>query len=177
MAAASPSTNTTTTPASPAASTPATDSQGFVDSTARCSAPDIAVAFGSTDSSRVAICKTPAGVYQYRAVRVRDGAKLTATATTNASGSFTANSDGITYTVSSKSLDISDGSQVIRSEPMTYFKSGGAVAQAPAGAPSAPAPAGTPVTPVTGAPMPPPTTPLPPPLPAEVGSAPGHSAH
>ena len=55
---------------------PASDGQGYVDSTARCTTPDTAVAFGSTETSRVAICKTPDGQYEYRGVRVRDGAKL-----------------------------------------------------------------------------------------------------
>ncbi|MGB7108979.1 MAG: hypothetical protein WBD77_00165, partial [Mycobacterium sp.] len=43
----------------------ATDSLGFVDSTARCAAPNTAVAFGSTAESRVAICKSPAGQFDY----------------------------------------------------------------------------------------------------------------
>jgi len=40
-----------------------------------------AVAFGSTDTSRVAICKTPGGKYTYHGVRLRDGAKLILPAT------------------------------------------------------------------------------------------------
>ena len=35
---------------------PASDGQGYLDSTARCASPSTAVAFGSTESSRVAIC-------------------------------------------------------------------------------------------------------------------------
>ena len=59
-----------------ATAAPATDDQGYVDSTARCTPPDVEVAFGNTTTSRVAICKTPGGQYEYRGVRVRDGAKL-----------------------------------------------------------------------------------------------------
>ena len=59
-----------------AAADPATDALGFVDSTARCAAPNTAVAFGSTAESRVAICKSPAGQYGYHGVRISDGAKL-----------------------------------------------------------------------------------------------------
>lgn len=154
---------------SPAASAdPATDAQGFVDSTARCPTGDTAVAFGSTASSRVAICKSAGGQYQYRGVRISDGAKLIISATADGSGRYTATSDGITYVVSAKSLDISAGSQSIRSEPMTFYRSGGPLTGTAA---AAPAPAGTPPAPVTGAPAPVPTTPLPPPLPAEVGGA------
>jgi hypothetical protein len=49
------------TGAPPAGAAPATDDRGFVASTARCAAPDSAVAFGCTDSSRVAICVDPDG--------------------------------------------------------------------------------------------------------------------
>ena len=57
-----------------ATAAPSSDAQGFVDSTARCAAPDTAVAFGRTDSSRIAICESPDGELEYRGVRVRDGA-------------------------------------------------------------------------------------------------------
>ena len=63
-----------------AAADPSTDALGFVDSTARCAAPNTAVAFGSTANSRVAICKSPAGQYGYHGVRISDGAKLIASA-------------------------------------------------------------------------------------------------
>jgi hypothetical protein len=151
-----------------AAADPATDSLGFVDSTARCAAPNTAVAFGSTANSRVAICKSPAGQYGYHGVRVSDGAKLIASASASADGSFVAKSDGITYTVTSSALVVSDGSQVIRQEPMVSFH-GPKTAQTPAATPRTPAAA-----PQTPAATPAPTTatstaPLPPPLPAEVG--------
>lgn len=160
---------------SPAASAePATDAQGFIDSAARCPTGDTAVAFGSTASSRVAICRNSGGQYQYRGVRISDGAKLIVAASADGQGGYTATTDGITYVVSAKSLDIKSGSQSIRSEPMTFFRSGGPLtgtaAATPTPAPAA-APAGTPAAPVTGAPAPVPTTPLPPPLPAEVGGS------
>jgi hypothetical protein len=44
-----------------ATAAPAADDQGYVDSTARCAPPNTAVLFGSTESSRVAICKTSGG--------------------------------------------------------------------------------------------------------------------
>src|ERR1700728_5101501 len=73
---------------------PATDALGFVDSTARCAAPNTAVAFGSTAESRVAICKSPAGLYGYHGVRVSDGAKLVVSASAAADGSFGPTNDG-----------------------------------------------------------------------------------
>src|SRR3954469_4985947 len=136
--------------ASSAYAAPGTDDQGYVDSTARCTSPATAVAFGSTETSRVAICKTPGGQYEYRGVRVRDGARLIVAASPSGDGVFVADNDGITYTVTPQSLVVSLGGKVIREEPMVDFHG--------PGAPAAPAP------PTTT-----PTTPLPPPLPAEVG--------
>ena len=125
---------------------PTSDDQGYVDSTARCSAPDVAVAFGSTATSRVAICKSPEGQYEYRGVRVRDGAKLIVPASQSDDGAYVAENDGITYLLTSSSLVVSAGTQVIRDEPMVEFHGPG----------TRPAPTA-------------PTTSLPPPLPAEVG--------
>jgi hypothetical protein len=147
---------------------PATDALGFVDSTARCATPDTAVAFGSTANSRIAICKTPNGQFSYRGVRISDGAKLIASASPSADGGFVAQHDGITYTVTSNALVVSDGNAVIRREPMVSFH--GTAHTPTAGAQT---PAAAPKTPVAApSPTPTATTPLPPPLPAEVG---GHA--
>ena len=151
-----------------AAADPGTDALGFVNSTARCAAPNTAVAFGSTAESRVAICKSPAGQYGYHGVRMSDGAKLVASASASADGSYVAKQDGVTYTVTSSALVVSDGSGVIRREPMVSFH-GPKTAQAPAG--TAQTPAAKPQTPAAGptSTAPSSTAPLPPPLPAEVG--------
>ncbi len=131
-----------------ALSAPPSDGQGYLDSTARCTAPATVLVFGSTGTSRVAICKTADGDLEYRGVRVRDGAKLFAEATRSADGAYTATRDGIEYMVTSSALVISAGEKVIRDEPMLDFHRPGA----------------TPAATAT------PTTPLPPPLPAEVGA-------
>jgi hypothetical protein len=130
----------------PAAAAPTTDGQGYLESTARCTSPATAAMFGSTETSRVAICKTADGQYEYRGVRVRDSAKLIVAASPSGDG-FVAENDGVTYTVTAKSLLLRMGSKMIRDEPMVDFHQ-----------PQAPA-----------APPPTTTTPLPPPLPAEVG--------
>ena len=145
-----------------AAADPTTDALGFVDSPARCAAPNSAVAFGSTASSRVAICKSPAGQYGYHGVRISDGAKLVAAATAGSDGSYVAKQDGVTYTVTSSALVVSDANGVIRREPMTSFH--GPKTATTAGTPQTPA--AKPEAP-TAAPTS--TAPLPPPLPAEVG--------
>lgn len=141
-----------------AAPTLPSDGQGYVDSTARCASPATAVVFGSTASSRVAICATADGGLQYRGVRVRDGARLIADASRTDDGAFTATSDGIEYLVSSKALVVSSGSTVLREEDMLDFHR-----PSTAASPSSPGPGPSPETPTT------PTTSLPPPLPAEVG--------
>ena len=135
-----------------ATAAPAVDDEGYVDSTARCTPPNTAVLFGSTDSSRVAICKTPGGQYEYRGVRVRDGARLIVPASQSGDG-YVADNEGMTYLVTSKSLVLSVGNKVIREEAMVDSHTPDTTA----------APAAPPPTTTT------PTTPLPPPLPAEVG--------
>ncbi len=140
--------------------------QRYVDSTARCSGA--AVLFGSTDSSRVAICKTSGG-YEYRGgVRVRDGAKLVLSASGSGDGSYTAVNDGISYTVSSSSLTVSMGGSVIRKESWLDFHGPQTSTSTTTGTSSSPTTSSTPIstTPTS-------TTPLPPPLPAEVGGG-GH---
>jgi len=148
-----------------AGAAPASDGQGYIDSTARCPGGDTAVAFGATQASRVAICQTAGGRFQYRGVRVRDGAKLIIPASRSAGGEFVAENDGVTYTVTSDALVVSAGSKVLRKEPMVDFH-GQATRQAPgdtsddsSGSTAAPTATPAPETP----------RPLSPPLPAEVG--------
>jgi hypothetical protein len=177
---------------------PPSDSQGYVDSTARCTKPDTAVIFGTTDTSRVAICKTAAGTYEYRGVRVSDGAKLIVAASQTSDGGYVAMNDGVTYTVTATSLTVSAGGSTIRSESWTDFNSPQSPATSTTGTtktstPStsaAPTTSGTttsgtasPTTPATAAASPSATSsapktaaaqpssavPLPPPLPAEAG--------
>ena len=165
-----------------ATAAPAADGQGYLNSTARCPAPDTAVAFGSTQTSRLAICKTAGGQYEYRGVRVSDGATLTVPASQSGDG-YVADNDGITYTVTSKSLVVSAGNTVTREEPMLDFHTPGTAGTPPRATPTTTpmpttttpttTPATTPATNPTPATPSTPSTPLPPPLPAEVGGG-GH---
>lgn len=149
---------------------PTADSQGYVDSTARCSAPAVAVLFGSTSSSRIAICKDATGGYEYRGVRIRDGAKLVLTATAS-DGGYVAESDGVTYTVTSSTLKVSTGGTVLRNELLTDVhepQGTGATSSSSTTATTTVTTTVTSSTPTSSTPTS--TTPLPPPLPAEVGS-------
>lgn len=102
---------------------PPSDSAGYVDSTARCSAPDTAVLFGTTKSSRVAICKTAAGAYEYRGVRVSDGATLIASARKTSREAFVVDNDGVKYTVTPTALSVTAGGDTFRTETWTDFHS------------------------------------------------------
>lgn len=135
---------------------PTSDALGYIDSTARCSPPNTAVVFGSTESSRVAICKTSGGEYQYRGVRIRDGSKLIVAASPSGDGGFVAENDGVSYFVTAKSLSVTVDNRVVRDEPMVDFHRPGT--SDASSAPSAP-PAPTSTTP----------TPTGPRLPAEQG--------
>ena len=161
---------------------PPSDGQGYVDSTARCTKPDTAVVFGTTDTSRVAICQTAAGGFEYRGVRVRDGAKLILTATKTTGDSFVAKSDGVSYTVTPEALSVTSGGNTFRTETWTDFhtpqapaKSSTSAAPSTSGAPStpaAPSTSGAPSTssaPKSTSAAPTSKAPLGPPLPAEVG--------
>lgn len=136
---------------------PESDSQGYLESTARCASPATAVIFGSTETSRVAICEQADGSYQYRGVRVRDGARLVLPATATGDG-YVAENDGLSYTVTTESLVVSAGDDVLRDEPLLDVHTSEAAGEVPSTTTTT-----TTVTTTTS------TTPLPPPLPAEVG--------
>jgi hypothetical protein len=105
------------------AAAPPSDGEGYVDSTARCTKPDTAVLFGTTKSSRVAICKTTTGAYEYRGVRVSDGAKLIASAKQTSDDNFVVNNDGVTYTVTPTALSVTAGGDTFRTETWSDFHS------------------------------------------------------
>lgn len=152
--------------AAPTAVPPA-DSQGYLNSTARCISPDTAVVFGTTETSRVAICKTTGGKFEYRGVRVRDGARLIVTASRTSDGAYVASNDGVTYTVTATTLSISADGDTVRTESWTDFNNPQSPASSTPPAATTKPPAAT-TKPTTAAPSTA-NVPLPPPLPAEVG--------
>ena len=139
---------------------PESDSQGYLESTARCASPATAVIFGSTETSRIAICEQSDGSYQYRGVRVRDGARLVLPATATGDG-YVAENDGLSYTVTTESLVVSTGDEVIRDESLLDVHTSEEFSVVTT-------PTQTSTTPTSSTPTS--TTPLPPPLPAEVGA-------
>jgi hypothetical protein len=127
VAGAEPSTSPTSAPTSAPSTveTPQTplptgaDTKGFTNSSARCAGD--AVAIGRTEKSLVVICPGEDGNYQYRGVRLRDGAALTLTAETTDGRQFVARNDGVTYAVSPTQLLVTSGQTVINREPMTVY--------------------------------------------------------
>ena len=167
-------------------SAPPSDGEGYVNSTARCTGSDTAVIFGSTESSRVAICETASGSYQYRGVRVSDGAKLITTASQTSANSFVANNDGVKYTVTPTALSVTANGDTFRTETWTDYHgpqapasstSTSTTATASTSSSTTPTTSGTASTsasatssaPKTSATPSTTTVPLPPPMPAEVG--------
>ena len=163
---------------------PPSDSEGYVNSTARCSSPDTAVLFGTTGSSRVAICKTADGAFEYRGVRVSDGAKLIAPAKQTSTSTFVVNNDGVKYTITPTALSVTANGDTFRTETWSDFHGPEAPASSSSSGSPSPSKATSPATPPatataepstsaaatpsTSAPAASSAVPLPP-LPAEVG--------
>lgn len=105
-----------------AAKTFATDDRGFVGTPARCDGAQDPVAAGRTPLSLIAICRDARGRYEYRGMRLRDGAPLTLPATQLANGCFSASTPEITYTVSERKLLLTAGLRVVRDEAMLEFR-------------------------------------------------------
>lgn len=99
-----------------------TDSQGYVNSPARCGADQTAVVVGRTALSLVAICTDGHGRYQYRGIRLSDRAVLTLPAKSLSNGCFGARTDAVDYTVSERKLLLTAGLRVLRDETMVEFK-------------------------------------------------------
>jgi hypothetical protein len=124
MADAAPTSSPAPSPAAPASiaapatpvgakTTPfATDQRGFVNYAARCDGAQTAVAMGRTARSVVAICAGADGDYEYRGVRVGDGATLTTPAARTDQG-WVARTGGATYSVTAADLVVTSGGKVI----------------------------------------------------------------
>lgn len=157
---------------------PPSDTGGYLNSTARCTAPDTAVIFGSTKTSRIAVCKTASG-YEYRGVRVDDGAKLIASATQTSADTYVVDNGGVKYTVTPTALSVTANGDTFRTETWIDFhgtsastsaKPSASASSAPASKTSAAATPATPATPKATA-TPSSAAPLPPPLAAEAGGS------
>jgi len=162
----------------PAIAAPASDGQGYLDSTARCPSSSTAVFFGSTANSRVAICKSSDGSFQYRGVRVSDGAKLIIAAKPSGNG-YTAVNNGISYSLDSSFLTVASGGQTVRNEAWVDYhgstsprgSAGSSASSATTSSSTTASPTEATATATVTVTATTPAKPLPPPLPAEVGGS------
>lgn len=111
-------------PAAPSQQVPpfATDNAGFINSAARCDATQTVMAVGRTQRSLVVICVDKNGRYEYRGVRIGDGALLKVPAQTTTDGGYLTQNEGVTYAVSSTQLLVTSGETVINKEPMIDYR-------------------------------------------------------
>lgn len=98
-----------------------TDDRGFVGTAAYCQGAAVATAFGRTRNALVAICSSPDGQLQYRGVRLDDDAALMLTATAAGAGGFTAENDGVLYTVTPAELVVSAGKSTLHRQQMLEY--------------------------------------------------------
>jgi hypothetical protein len=101
------------------------DNQGFINSSARCEGALIGAAFARTEGSLVTICSDQKGNYQYRAVRLSDGAALSLPAESTGPSKFVASNEGVTYSLSTAELVITAGDTVVRDEPVIDYREPG----------------------------------------------------
>jgi hypothetical protein len=99
-----------------------TDALGFVNSPARCDPQQIPVVVGRTPLSLIAICSDSRGNFEYRGMRLSDGALQKLPATPLANGCFGASTDTVSYTVSEHKLLLMSGMRIIRDETMLGFR-------------------------------------------------------
>jgi hypothetical protein len=87
----------------------------------RCDAPLRDVAVARTAASVVAICADPNGGYEYRGVRLSDGATLNLPAEHLDGRDYVARNNGISYQIGTKQLVIIAGDKLIRRENVLEY--------------------------------------------------------
>jgi hypothetical protein len=121
-AQAKPTTPPSAEPAPKPAAAVAMDNRGFVNSKARCEGAQNAVAIGRTQRSLVVVCESPNGAYEYKGVRLSDGAALTLADVRVTPGGFEARSDGATYVISPKELVVTSGNATLARDAMVEYR-------------------------------------------------------
>ncbi|WP_051073708.1 hypothetical protein [Mycobacterium sp. JS623] len=98
------------------------DAQGFVDQEgARCVGPQPAAAIGRTARSLVVVCSTQGGGYEYRGIRLRDGAAMQLSDVTPTADGFVARNAEIAYVVSPKELVVTSDNLTLARDPMVEY--------------------------------------------------------
>jgi hypothetical protein len=98
------------------------DGRGFVNSNARCEGTLTEVAIARTEGSLVAICVDQKGTYQYRGVRLSDGAALNVSAEATDAREYVGRGDGVTYELGTEQLVIIAGDTLVRRENVIEYR-------------------------------------------------------
>lgn len=113
------------------------DEQGYVGTEAHCDSTQLAVAYGRTTRSLVAICTLPSGGYEYRGVRLSDEAGLKASAKA-VDGGFVVENEGATYTVSPQQLLVTSDDEVVYRDTWVEYQQPRFTAEGTSPSPSTP---------------------------------------
>lgn len=111
-------------PAPAPAPTPVMDELGFVDSEARCTSDEQAVAIARTESAAVVVCRDNDDDYVYRGVRLSDGASLQLDDVRPMTAGFEARNDGTTYRLSATELVVLEGETLHSRDPIVEYREG-----------------------------------------------------
>ena len=100
------------------------DDHGFVNSTARCSAGQQAVAIARTARSAMVVCREADGTYEYTGTRLRDGASLRLDDVLAIPAGFEARNDGTTYRLSATELVVIAGEDLLSRDAIVEYRAG-----------------------------------------------------
>ncbi|TRW78754.1 hypothetical protein FK535_24415 [Mycolicibacterium sp. 018/SC-01/001] len=110
-------------PAAPAPAGLPMDSNGYIDSAARCDSGQQAVAVARTERAAVAVCRGDDG-YSYHGVRLRDGAALRSDDVRLIPAGFEARNGTTTYRLTDTELVVIDGEALQSRDPVIEYRAG-----------------------------------------------------
>lgn len=120
--AAPPPAAPSSVPTAAPSAAPVIDELGFVDSEARCSDDEQAVAIARTETAAVVICRDEQGDYVYQGVRLSDGASLRLDDVRTIPAGFEARNGATTYRLSATELVVIDGETLFSRDPVVEYR-------------------------------------------------------
>lgn len=102
----------------------AMDALGFVDSAARCDPGERAAAIARTERAAVVVCEAADGTYDYRGVRLSDGASLQLDDVRPIAAGFEARNGGTTYRLSPTELVVISGESLQSRDAVIEYRAG-----------------------------------------------------
>ena len=120
--AAPPPAAPSSVPTAAPSAAPVIDELGFVDSEARCTDDEQAVAIARTETAAVVICRDAQGDYVYQGVRLSDGASLRLDDVRTIPAGFEARNGATTYRLSATELVVIDGETLFSRDPVVEYR-------------------------------------------------------